>query len=164
MTYPRTSAAAAVCNGKIIVCGGGGPNREVLDTVECFDPEGGLWVEFDNMPTPLAGHALVPYESAVVIIGPYRGRNNCVYSITEENGRPKQLRSMDCFCVNFAGVTLENEIFVMGGFDQQEEVLDRVEIFNGSRWIKGPSLPYKCVSPAGVVIPRQYADFLCRYH
>ena len=52
----RSRAAAAVWNGKFIVCGGY-HDGDYLKSMECFDPESGVWTELSDMPTALVGHS-----------------------------------------------------------------------------------------------------------
>ena len=69
MIYPRAEAAAAVWNGKIIICGGMTIEHELLNSAECYDPESGLWTELVEMPHPFYKHSLLPYGDNLVLAG-----------------------------------------------------------------------------------------------
>ena len=172
MKYPKIEVSAAVCNDKILVCGGNCPYLDCnegkeksgnISVVECFDSTTSVWTQFDQMPRLSVGHSLVSYGKEILIIGPYnKENNNCVYSIRDKNEKPAALSMpMPYFCIHFGVVALDQKIFVVGGRDQNQKELDRVEIFDGNDWINGPPIPNEIVSPIVVTIPRHTADLLC---
>lgn len=68
MKYARHHAAATVWNGKIIVCGG--RLREMrYKSVECFDPENGVWTELPDLPIPLSSVSIVSYDDRLIVLG-----------------------------------------------------------------------------------------------
>lgn len=158
MTYPRRAAAATVCNGKIYVCGGRTGQADRPNSVECFDLESGVWNELVALPIPLYGHSLVSYGHKLIVMGGYDER---AYSSTvleldplEENGQWRKLAPMSHGCAYFAGLVLDEDIYVIGGRDETGYT-SRVQIFNGNEWRDGPTLPSECRRPSAVVIPQR---------
>jgi len=74
----RCCAAAAVCQGVLYVSGGlfgAGGSREVLRSVECFDPAIGTW-QFDSyMTKDRASHTLFVFEDELYAVGGEAGGN-----------------------------------------------------------------------------------------
>ena len=60
---PRSGAAIEAVNGFVYVIGGrsGGSftSPYTLDTVECYDPQAGAWLDVGNMPTGRCDGAVV---------------------------------------------------------------------------------------------------------
>lgn len=163
MKHPRAEAAAAVCQDKIIVCGGWNLENSFLRSVECFDPESGVWSEMNDMIAPLSGHALVPYGDTLILMGGRYGENciNWVMELSnlEGKGQWRTLPSLNHESHLFTVVTLGKKIYVMGGWGP-EGALNRVEIFDGHGWQEGPELPYTCTQMA-VVVPNYFSNDLC---
>lgn len=49
MKCSRSHAAATVWKGKIIVCGGISGRNDILNSMECFDPESGVWSMLNDL-------------------------------------------------------------------------------------------------------------------
>lgn len=165
MLYARSSAASAVWNGKLIICGGRDHENKVLKSVECFDPDSGVWRKLNDMPIALSGHTMVSYEDKLTVVGISEVTALSVMlemNPREENGRWKELPSTNNCNAIFTAVALQNEIFAMGGRDEKEDRC-QVEIYDGEKWRNGPPLPYiRCTTPS-IVIPQYFADTLCNY-
>lgn len=58
MTRSRSDAAACVMRGKVYVVGGFDGFR-VLQTVDVYDPEVNLWIEFAHLQSPRSGNLRV---------------------------------------------------------------------------------------------------------
>ena len=163
MNSPRSYTAAAVWNGKFVVCGG--KNDQVLKSGECFDPENGVWIELNDLPTPLAGHCLVSYGNSLILMGGTGGKTevNTVLELNnlEQKGTWKELPTMKCRRGCFSAAILHDEIFVIGGF--HESAINKVEIYTGEKWRAGPSLPSENFHLSSVVIPQDFADTLYEY-
>ena len=153
MNQPRTKAAAVVWKGKIIICGGLRKDNDLLKSVECYDPESGVWSEFDEMPTPRINHSLISHESKLILLGGFNGKE-AVASVLElenpleGNGRWKQLSTIKISCSWFAGLALDSALFVIGGDNDRDG-----KFF-------GPFLPYRCLHPSAVLIPQHFVDLL----
>lgn len=166
MKYPRSKAAAAVHQGKIIVSGGRCCGREILSSVECLDPESGVWTELTQLPCRLCDHSLVSYGNQLILMGGCTQNLKITDSVLklsplEENGRWKKLSPMEYGRAGVSGVTVEGEVFVFGGGGKSRPALRRVEIFDGKEWRDGPALPFKCSSPFSLIIHQHLANLLC---
>ena len=164
MNYPRSRAAAAVWNGKFIVCGGRDGSNP-LKSVECFNPESGVWSELNDMPTPCNSHCLAPYGNNLILMGgkDERLHHDSVFEVSHLVGQGswKELSPMKYFRSQFAVAILDGEIFVIGGFDRA--YMDKTEIFAGGSWRDGPALHYPCYAMSSVVIPPELANVLLNF-
>lgn len=144
MKYRRSQAAAEVWNGKFIVCGGR-EDKNVLSTVECFDPESGVWTEMLDMPTPRSGHSLISYSDKLLLIGGYDGKMwlNSVLELSnlKEIGDWNELSPMEHRRSYFTATVLGSELYIIGGRNETCNGLDNSEIFNGKDWRTGPVVP-----------------------
>ena len=168
MKYGRFDAAAAVCNGKIYICGGIGDGYASLKSVECFDPESGVWTELADMPTPRFQHSLVCYRNKLVVIGGADGRRRGPTTVLEldpleENGQWKELSPFTSPISKPVGVVLGREIFAIGWYNTTDRSTS-VYIFNGINWRVGPSSPLNyCLPSCAVLVPPELADRLSSY-
>lgn len=166
MREERHDAAAAVCNGKIIVYGGRRDFFTQLKSAECFDPESGVWTQLDDMPRILHAHCIVPNRNDLIIMGgcdSYRKPLNCVWKVTpneEGNGEWQELQPMKHACMWPSAVMLNGDIYAIGGMSLKEEDLKKVEVFHEGSWRKGPPLPIALCGFVTVVIPDHLADKL----
>ena len=167
MKYARSSAAAAVWNNKIIICGGFIGLFNVTDTAECYNPEDNSWNEFTHLPTPLWGHSFVTYENNFILFGGWVGKEatNAVWQLDpqESNSTWKPLEPMKYPSAYFAGKIFDQEIYAIGGYQKKDLDLSRVEIFDGERWRDGAALPYNWYHMSSVIIPPTLADRLSQY-
>ena len=166
MKYARYCAAAAVCNGKIYICGGMGDKWVDMKSVECFDPESGVWTELTDMPRPPTYHSLVCYRNKLVVLGGVDGKEwpTTVLELDplEKNGQWKELSPLTSPSFVSVAAVLGREIFTIG-WDTTSDSPD-VEIFDGINWRVGPSFPLKyCLPPSAVLIPQEFAYRLSSY-
>ena len=164
MKYVRGWAAAAVCNRKIYICGGEGDDYVDLKSVECFDPESGVWTELTDMPTPRVEHSLVCYRNKLVVIGGWdeKQRTTTVLELDphEKNGQWKELSPLLYTSFVSVAAVLGREIFAIS------RKSDKVQIFNGINWRVGPSFPLPPIFPflpSAVLVPQEFADRLSSY-
>ena len=167
MKYPRYFAAATRWKGKFVVCGGRGLSNEILSTVECFDPQSGVWTEWEELPSPRSGHSLISYYSSLVLLGGYIREHESMEIVLvlyppEANATWKPSSFMKIPAVGFPAVVLDMEIFAIGGLYQSYQDLSRVEIFDGKNWRDGPPLPYESRNMPALSIPQHFADLLCK--
>lgn len=164
MKYGRKCAAAAVWNGKIVVCGGWNQAElQTLDSVECFDPESGVWTELAALPSPRNSHSLISYNNRLLTIG---GHNfvslNSVMEFDPLEGKWNPLPAMKHHRNSLTTVILGQFVYVIGGYGVEGR-LRSVEIFNGVEWQDGPELPYERHEMFSAVIPREMAAILESY-
>ena len=92
------------------------------------------------MPLPSAWHSLVTFDHQLVLFGGYneQGDVRWVYERTplEENAKWKELKLMHWCGVEFAGITLDEEVYAIGRSDNCTVEHSNVQIFNGEyrRW------------------------------
>ena len=149
MKYPRASAAAVILNGKVIICGGESDNNKFLNSVECFDPESGVWTEVEEMPETISYHSLFLYRDQLIILDVFVDSEtgvNLIYEMNPWSGNEKwkQLPSFACPSIFFSSITLSGEVVVIGGCDPNDNDIDfnTVQIFKGKEGRHGPPLPY----------------------
>ena len=164
MNYPRSHAAAAVWNGKLIVSGGITSDSEyiaggITKSVEWFYPECDVWTVLESLPTPFYDHYLTSYGNQLLLMG---GSSVLESNPLKEKEKWNPVASMRYPRSQFAGIVLDNEIYAIGGRDQAYSDISQFEIFNGNSWRNGPSLPYKCCGSSSVIIPQHFADLLCK--
>ena len=161
MRHSRSEAAAVVSNDKFIVCGGWN-GVYYMESVECFDPESGVWTVLDDLPVALGRHSTVTWGNILIAMGDYDGSlflNQAVEMINmEERTGWIELPSMNCPRSGSSVVVINNQMFVIGGKRRRE-----VEIFDGESWRDGPVLPYACSEMCTIVIPQHFSDILCNY-
>lgn len=164
MRCSRRQAAAAVSNGKIVVCGGMNKDRisVPLSSVECFDPESGVWSEWDEMPSPLRGHCIFSYGNALAVLGGHDG-DSCVSSAivwAETDKWYVSPMSMNHPCRLFTVAMLDGKLVAIGGWNKRgRQDLSRVEMMTVDGWTPGPDLPYECSQLSSLVIPRNMFDW-----
>lgn len=161
MRHARHRAAAAVLSGKLVVCGGkcGGI---IMKSVECFDPESGVWTELADMATSLSGHSMISYGNSLIIIGgEHLKQYNSVVELSnlEGNGTWRELPHMQTARASLSTEIFGNKIYAIGGWDGKA-ASNQCEIFDGQNWKVGPLLPdgrwYMCC----IVIPLHLAESL----
>ena len=168
MKYGRSDVSAAVCNRKIYICGGIGDDGYArLKSVECFDPESGVWTELTDMPTPRYDHSFVCYRNKLVVIGGWdgEGKTTTVLELDsfEENGQWKELSPLTSPSFVSVAAVLGREIITIG-WDNDRDT--DVEIFNGINWRVSPSFPLALeyyLPPSAVLVPQEFADRLSSY-
>lgn len=120
MKCSRSHAAATVLKGKIIVCGGISGQNDILNSIECFDPESGVWPMLNDLPTPLADHALVSDGSRLLLMGGSAVTDSCTGDVLkienplDEEEQWKPVLPMRYRCWQFAGIAVGKEVFAIG--------------------------------------------------
>lgn len=69
MQRVRSHFAAAVCQGKIYVFGGGGEGFQSLNQVEIYDPKKDQWSEGREMPTSRSGTVAAAMNNRIYVMG-----------------------------------------------------------------------------------------------
>ena len=162
MKHARLFAAATLWNNKIIICGGRNEEFTITKTAECYNPEDNRWTELTPSPKPLSGHSLVTYENKLILFG---GWSDAVWELDpqESNAKWKSLSPMKYPSAYFAGIIIDQEIYAIGGSQNKDLDLSRVEIFDGERWRDGAALPFTWADMSSVIIPQTLADRLSQY-
>lgn len=144
MRHGRSDSAAVAIKGKIFVCGGFN-GREILASVEWFDPTSQIWTEMQQpMPSPRSGMVAVSNgDSNLMILGGLHGteRFPTVWktNVEEPDGRWVDQPPMRVARTNFAATFIgDDELLVAGGYFNT--TLPYVEFFDGTEWKYGPRL------------------------
>ena len=162
MNERRSHAAAAVINKKIYCCGG--YNGRYLSSAECYDPHSDVWTQVCDMPQPSAGHAAVPVDGNLIVIGGQTGVEKYLSSMwvldtKNKNGEWSDKPFMSHWRRNFGVAKMNNDILVCGG-EFFYKTLDDVEMFDGKLWTNGPKLINPLWNVATTVIPMNFAKHL----
>ena len=148
MPTARSGLAAATVGGRIYVAGGRDQMGRALDIFERYDPVARTWEELDPMPTPRYGAVAVSFGGRVVVIGgrgfepdlPPGQAKKLIYSAVEaydpQRGTWESLPSLSVAREGPAAFVLADTLFVAGGSDWRERILDHVEyLVDGTqRW------------------------------
>ena len=150
----RMPFATAVVDGKIYLIGGirievkdgvfGG--KAITDLVEVYDPLSDRWEKRADMPTARsAGDAVVVDSKIYVLGGQARFARDLVgdYVTHIEEYNPEtdqwhQLRDMPMFKFGFSTVAVDNEIYTIGGINNEVKRTDAVDVYNPTvdKWRK----------------------------
>ena len=153
MKEARVGAAVAVCKGIMVVCGG----SILIRSIECYDPESGVWATLNDHPFPLRGLSMVTSGENLIAMGGFNGEKpvNIVMSLcpTRETAQWQLFGRMRYPRESFTTAKIGNDIYAIGGWDK--ETLSQVEVFNEDfGWRTGPELPARCSAACSVVIPQ----------
>ena len=147
MKNRRREPAAAVCNGKIYICGGFYSDSTV--NFECFDPESEVWTELVELPELPRCCSLLSYGNRLVAL--IDGQQAMETNPLELNGKWKPFPSWKYSGWYHTIKVLGEEIIAIGGAHDEKTNSGRIEIFNGKEWIDGPSLPLNWHAPFAIV-------------
>lgn len=172
MNHPRANAAATAWNGKVIVCGGKNNDSELLKSVECYDSDGGVWIELANMPAPFNLPILLPYRDNLILSGARCSENswNMGCHVLEMNPLEKNERWKEGpplrQTVSVSGLgTIDDNFYVIPNFlyvIPSAISPPYVLIFDGQNWQRGPTLPCDIFFLFSVIIPQHLADHICK--
>ncbi|XP_078494998.1 kelch-like protein 12 [Ciona intestinalis] len=126
MNKLRCVAASAVLNDQMCVAGGWN-GRNILSSVELYNPVVNTWTNIAPMKTKRCEHALVSYNGRLYTFGGSYGTIflNAMESFDPREGKWKSLKPMNKERYGFCGVVYNDEIYAIGG-----ENLKSVERYN----------------------------------
>ncbi|XP_046864608.1 kelch-like protein 12 [Xenia sp. Carnegie-2017] len=145
MPEPRLDHGVVVVDDKVLIFGGYGKDKKVLSSVLEFDPRTLTFKEMPPLPHPLRGMATVQWRDQVVLLGGYDGKErlNSVIMYDTKTGKitvlPSMLKKRSCCCA----VITDDTIVVMGGWNDEVDILKSVECFEmecSSSWKYLPSM------------------------
>ena len=144
---PVAEITAVIIDGTVYIAGGCAGNqdqREALTELEIFHPKDGQWAIGKALPEPRCGYAATAYDNELYLIGGWNGEEYVdtilVYTPAEDNWR--MLDTTYPLSVGYAAAaTVDDKIYVAGGFDGQREYAD-LNILNTATfvWESGPSM------------------------
>jgi N-acetylneuraminic acid mutarotase len=151
MANRRSYVAAGEIAEKIYVAGGmfGDAGRR-LDRVQVFDPRDAVWTTLPTLPVPVRAAA-----------GATRGRDFYVIGGTTPEGGGRQVFVYDTAArrwrsgpplprvlYNHSAVTLDDRIYVLGGYDTEGAELRDVYVLENGRWRPSTPLPRPVCTPS----------------
>ena len=149
LNVARSEVGSCYLNQTLIISGGFGSSNNELDSIEQLQitaqNNGSKFiVSGSKLPYPVRGHTLSSLNGKLILIGgnDWGSILNKVWEGTPDWGKNtitwKEMPSMQKKRYLHFSCVVNNKIYVMGGVFDGE---DKVEIFNGNRWITGPSVP-----------------------
>lgn len=168
MDSARSAAGSTFWRHRAIVSGGCVTGKRITRRIEYFNPNNETWNQLNvNLPMCLGGHSLVCHGKNLLLMGGLDKEKACktVWEVDpqQKDAEWKPLPPMKYPSAFFTGIALDSEIYAIGGWQETNASLKRVEIFDGKRWRLGPSLPDKLSYHSAVIIPQHLADRLCHY-
>jgi DNA-binding CsgD family transcriptional regulator/N-acetylneuraminic acid mutarotase len=151
---PLTNAAAVALNKRVYVAGGStnppdaGAGKLIRDLFLAYNADGNEWQLLEPLPNPLAGAQLVTDDQALYLIGGWDGQNmhNEVWRYTPsttEDTRPvwELITRLETPCAFMGATIVDNEIYVVGGYDGQRELTSAtVYSIASGKWRSLPDL------------------------
>ena len=155
MNTGRSSAAAAVVNGKIFCSGG-----LLVDSLECYDPSSDVWTRICKLSQDIWRHGAVEINGNFIVIG-----ENYTWALDTTDTKAKWIEkpSMSIPREDFSIAKIHHKIFVCGGSATGKTAvtsINTVEIFDGEVWRDGPMIPTDRHSFPAVAIPMSFTSSL----
>ncbi len=126
MPTPRSSASAAVIDGKLYVVGGEDkrhPSRPVYDVLEVYDPATDTWTQKASMPTRRAGPGTAAVDGKLYVFGGLRV--NLFFDVLEIYDPATDTWSTGSSMPNKvyapAVAVVDSLIYVAGGYEETSE-------------------------------------------
>ena len=180
----RTPFATAVVDGKIYLIGGTRievkngvfAGKAITGLVEVYDPLTSRWEKRADMPTARSVSTAVVVDSKIYVLGglvQFGGdlAGRFVTRIEEYNPRTDQwhrLPDMPMFKRSFSTVAVDNEIYTIGGFNNEHKHTDAVDVYNPTvdKWRKIEPLTIPKTTRAVVVNGTIYTlgDFIGKFN
>jgi hypothetical protein len=152
MGTARTNFGACVVAGELYVTGGTGVSVNPLSSVEKYTPESDTWSTIAPMPAARSFHAVIGIGTAMYVFGGQcrQGgrhmihRSTLKYDCTE--GSWSGVTPMPEARVAFAACAVGTDVYVFGGEDGDEEMLDSVFKYDtvANAWTSLSRMPQSC--------------------
>ena len=134
LNTPRAGASSVVLDGKIYVLGGKTINNKVLNTVECFDPGQGMWIENALPPfeTERYNAAAVVFNGKIFLIG---GRSSKEILEDVEVFDPvqnswKHVQNIHEGREGHVAFIMNERIYIIGGQENEYELIKKIEWYD----------------------------------
>ena len=161
MQNARKFAVVAVIHDKFYICGGYDGSTH-LNSVECFDPQTGVWSYMSPMPGHRSASAIVTDGSSLIVLGGLDGKENSSsvwkMDVNDQNSRWSELPSMENAHSEFTAAKMGDEITVVGGYSAVGKSSDIVEVFDGNTWRAGTSLNCDAAAFAAVQLNEEQSE------
>jgi hypothetical protein len=128
------------------------------DVCACFDPGADAWAALPSLPAARSSHDVAVVGDTLVVVGGWtlKGEEQ-VWQETvltldlKTEGATWQAHPQPFRRRALIAAAYEAKVYVLGGFDENEEVVDRVDAFDPATgaWTEGPRLPAKGVAAFG---------------
>jgi hypothetical protein len=152
MSTARTNFGACVVAGELYVIGGTGAHVNPLSSVEMYTPENDTWSTIAPMPAARSFHAAIGIGTAIHVFGGQRrqGGRNVIYVGTLKydctEGSWSGVTPIPEARAAFAACAIGTDVYVFGGEDGDEEILDSVFKYDteANVWTSLSHMPQNC--------------------
>ncbi|MBN1486401.1 MAG: hypothetical protein JW981_02090 [Anaerolineae bacterium] len=142
---PRPIAAAntgAVTLDDVIFVAGGCDAQQAIADSHRYTPEADEWEAIAPLPEPLCAYAMTVWDGKIYLFGGWNGKTYraITYRYTPETDTwdlqpsPTRARAFG------AAITLNNRLYYVGGYDNQEQATCEVYVAEENHWVMCPSM------------------------
>nr|QCL11624.1 kelch protein K13 [Plasmodium falciparum] len=137
LNIPRRNNCGVTSNGRIY-CIGGYDGSSIIPNVEAYDHRMKAWVEVAPLNTPRSSAMCVAFDNKIYVIGGTNGeRLNSIEVYEEKMNKWEQFPYALLEAISSgAAFNYLNQIYVVGGIDNEHNILDSVEQYQpfNKRW------------------------------
>ena len=131
---PRAAGGTAVIGSRIYVVGGFDATRRLLGAAHSYDPAADRWTAIADLPTPREHLAVTAFRGSVCAMGGHLGDGRAI-AVAEcydpATNRWVSLPPLPQPASDFDAAAAADGIWTVG---------EEVQVFDGVRWLRGPSL------------------------
>ncbi len=140
---------AAILGERIYIPGGVDKDNKVNSGVLIYNPRDNTWDTTNDLPIPISGYALVPYEGKLFLFGGFDGLNylNSIYVFDPVSMQWSIYGSMPENRAYLSAVVLGGQIHLMGGKNENGVLKDHLvyypqrELLEENAWENAAELP-----------------------
>ncbi|KAJ8389552.1 hypothetical protein AAFF_G00117890 [Aldrovandia affinis] len=138
-----SSFAAASCNQRLYVIGGGPNGKLATDKTQCFDPSTNKWTLRSPMPIEAKCTNAVTFKEHIYVVG---GAMKALYSYSPREDSWSLVTQFGHERASCGIAACSNKLFITGGRDEKNEVIATVLCWDP----QAQKLTEECVLPRGV--------------
>ncbi|GAW82138.1 kelch protein K13 [Plasmodium gonderi] len=137
LNIPRRNNCGITSNGRIY-CIGGYDGSSIIPNVEAYDHRMKAWVEVAPLNTPRSSCMCVAFDSKIYVIGGTNGERLNSIEVYDEKMNKWEQFPYALLEARSSGAAFNylNQIYVVGGIDNEHNILDSVEQYQpfNKRW------------------------------
>lgn len=142
----RGAVATTQTDGTVWIFGGVAGDGRVTGRHEGYDPAIDIWKAGDDLPVPVQHAMAVTWEGTPVVLGGWRTDGSNTKVATDKvwrvvNSRWAELPPLLQPRAAAAAGVVGDKIIVTGGVDADGKLVNTTEIFDGTGWTLGASIP-----------------------